>query len=98
MLELVKIRFDDSNYSWTVVDEHGNPVDDIRDWIVHLEQINLSPNTIQAYARHVARLGTYLHSNNKEIIGITVSDYDRFLEWLPYYLNGTADVLSLIHI
>ncbi|MAX55403.1 MAG: integrase [Alcanivoracaceae bacterium] len=91
MLELVKIRFDDSNYSWTVIDDHGNPVDEIRDWIVHLEQINLSPNTIQAYARHVARLGTYLHSNSKEITGITVSDYDRFLEWLPYHLSGMAD-------
>ena len=91
MLELVKIRFDDYNYSWTVIDDHGNPVDEIRDWIVHLEQINLSPNTIQAYARHVARLGTYLHSNSKEITGITVSDYDRFLEWLPYHLSGMAD-------
>ena len=46
MLELVKIRFDDSNYSWTVIDEHGNPVDDIRDWIVHLEPVSYTHLTL----------------------------------------------------
>lgn len=88
--ELVKIRFDDVRYSWTVVDDDGIPVDCIRDWIVHLEQINQSPNTIQAYARHIARLGSYLQVHGKGLEGIAVADYDRFLQWLPHYLAGNA--------
>lgn len=89
-LELVKIRFDDSRTSWTVVDEHGTPVDYLRDWIVHLEQVNQSPNTIQAYARHLARLGTYLLVHGKDLSDIAVADYDSFLQWLPYHLAGSA--------
>ncbi len=89
-LELVKIRFDDSRYSWTVVDDDGTPIDCIRDWIVHLEQINQSPNTVQAYARHVARLGSYLLACRKDLSDISVTDYDRFLQWLPYHLEGNA--------
>lgn len=89
-LELVKIRFDDSRYSWTVVDDAGMPIDCIRDWIVHLEQINLSPNTIQAYARHVARLGSYQMAHGKDLSAISVTDYDHFLQWLPYHLAGKA--------
>ena len=90
LLELVKIRFDDQRYSWTVVD-NNNTVDCIRDWIVHLEEINQSPNTIQAYARHIARLGSYLNAHSKSLFDISVADYDHFLQWLPHVLSN-ADV------
>ncbi|WP_374961088.1 tyrosine-type recombinase/integrase [Spongiibacter tropicus] len=63
------------------------PVDSIRDWIVHLEQINQSPNTIQAYARHIARLGSYLRANGKNLEKINVTEYDQFLQWLPYHMK-----------
>lgn len=89
-LELVKIRFDDVRYSWTVVDESGAPIDSIRGWIVHLEEIDQSPNTIQAYARHISRLGSYLRAHDKDFPDISVNDYDCFLQWLPYYLQGAV--------
>ena len=89
-MELVKIRFDDQHYSWSVLDD-DEPVDVVRNWIVHLEEINQSPNTIQAYARHIARLGSYLKAHDKDFIQIAVADYDQFLQWLPYSLQ-THDV------
>jgi integrase len=88
-LELAKIRFNDSRCSWTVIDNNGTPVEAVRDWIVHLEQVHQSPNTIQAYARHVARLGSYLQAHGKDLSMITVTDYDHFLQWLPYHLNDS---------
>lgn len=97
-MELVKIRFPDSRLSWTVLDD-CEPVAIIRDWIIHLEEINQSPNTIQAYARHIARLGSYLKAHSKTFSQISVSDYDRFLQWLPYSVYDSStqavDVISI---
>ena len=47
-MELVKIRFPNNSYSWTIV-ENGESVKVLRDWIIHLEDINFSPNTIGVY-------------------------------------------------
>lgn len=85
-MELVRIRHLDNRLCWTIVDE-GQPVTALRDWIVYLEELHLSPNTIEAYARHVARLGTYLNAVGKDLTDITVNDYNRFLQWLPLALN-----------
>lgn len=87
-LELVKIRFDGHRYSWTVLDG-DNPVEAIRNWIIHLEEINQSPNTIQAYARHISRLGSFLKAHSKDLFQVTVADYDQFLQWLPYALQSS---------
>lgn len=81
-MELAKIRFGDHQISWTVLD-NGEPVECVRDWILHLEETNQSPNTVQAYARHVARFGTFLHSRGKSFYDVAVVDYDSFLKWLP---------------
>ena len=99
-MDLAKIRFSDSRCSWTVVDKDGRPVDAIRDWIVHLEQVNQSPNTIQAYARHVARLGSFLEDHGKEFSMITVTDYDHFLLWMQYHLSDSGDAAApnLVHL
>lgn len=86
LMRLVKIRYSGTAVSWTVVDNDGETVAPIRDWIVHLEETNLSPNTVVAYARHMARLGRYLNATEKTLTEITVSDYDHFLQWLPYAL------------
>ena len=50
-MELVKIRLNETTYSWTVIDADHNTIDIVRDWIIHLEETNASPNTISAYAR-----------------------------------------------
>ncbi|NPU92114.1 MAG: tyrosine-type recombinase/integrase [Gammaproteobacteria bacterium] len=81
-MELAKIRFGDHQISWTVLD-NGEPVGCVRDWILHLEETNQSPNTVQAYARHVARFGTFLQGRGKSFYDVAVVDYDSFFKWLP---------------
>ena len=88
-MELARIRHTDGRLSWTVVAD-DEPVPALRDWIVHLEELNFSPNTIEAYARHVVRLGTYLNAFGKVLTDITVNDYNRFLQWLPLALNDPS--------
>ena len=86
-MDLVRIRHVDSQVSWTIVSE-GESVTVLRDWIIYLEELNFSPNTIEAYARHAARLGGYLKVIGKDLSEITVNDYNRFLQWLPLSLHS----------
>lgn len=90
-MRLVKIRYINTAISWTVLDKNGETVDQFRDWIIHLEETNLSPNTVVAYARHMTRLGSYLDAIGKSIYDISVIDYDRFLQWLPYALSAKEE-------
>jgi len=81
-MKAVRIRFPDDRVSWTIINEMDEPVPEFRHWLIHLEQTFASPNTVRVYARHMARLGTYLAAQNKGFRQITVSDYDGFLAWL----------------
>ena len=71
----------DERRSWTIIDGAGETVTDLRHWIVHLEQTHCSPNTIQAYARHMVDLANYLAANESSLARITVPLYDDFLRW-----------------
>jgi site-specific recombinase XerD len=98
-MELVKIRYPNNRISWSVL-SNDITVDQLRNWIIHLEEINQSPNTIQAYARHMVRFGNYLEANAKTFKKICISDYDQFLQWLPYALSNPefpGNVVSLNH-
>ncbi|MFK5893109.1 MAG: tyrosine-type recombinase/integrase [Pseudomonadota bacterium] len=86
-MKSVKIRLPNNTTSWTVIDHEGNTVDEVRDWINHLEETNMSPNTIKAYSRHVARLGGYLYAHSKTFKDISVVHYDGFLKWLPWAMS-----------
>ena len=88
-MDLVRIRHVDNQLSWTILDEDES-VTALRDWIIYLEELNFSPNTIEAYARHAARLGGYLKAIGKDLSEITVNDYNRFLQWLPLSLHSTG--------
>ena len=80
-LFLSRIEMPDGRRSFTVLDDNGNVADDLRQWIVHLEQTNASPNTVRAYARHVVDLANYLSAHEASLAKISVPLYDDFLAW-----------------
>jgi len=67
--------------SWTVLDGHGDVVECLRHWIVHLERTHTSPNTIRAYVRQVIDFANFLAANGAGIHEATVAFYDSFLAW-----------------
>jgi integrase len=95
-MHAAKIRYPDERVSWTVLDEAGATVESVRAWIVHLEQIRMSPNTIERCAKHVASLGAYLSARGKTFQQITVHDYDQFLGWLDLRRTGELASPNLI--
>lgn len=84
-MAVLKIRFPDGRISWTVNHDDQSTVDAFRSWVIHLEEIHFSPNTIEAYSRHIGRLILYMTGNEKSISDISIRTYDSFLQWLPVY-------------
>src|SRR5690606_12661 len=82
--------------SWTVLDDDGGTVQRMRDWIVHLEQTNMSPNTVRAYLRHVVDLANFLSINGSDLPSVTVALYDRFLAWRMSAPKGELPSAKLI--
>lgn len=85
----VKIRYPNGQISWRVVDDAGQAIEPACQWLLHLEQTYASPNSIKAYARHIARLGSFLRRQGKGFDGITIADFDAFLKWAPWLTHET---------
>nr|WP_292685208.1 tyrosine-type recombinase/integrase [Novosphingobium sp.] len=79
--QAARIEMPGGRRSWTVLDDHGDVVECLRHWIVHLEQTHASPNTIRAYVRHVVDFANFLGANGAGIHEATVALYDGFLAW-----------------
>jgi integrase len=84
-----RIRYPDGRVSWTLLDERDVVVESARAWLIHLEQIRMSPNTIERFAKHLASLGTFLNARERSFEQISVKDYDEFLAWCELKRSGT---------
>jgi integrase/recombinase XerD len=83
-----RIRYPDGRVSWTLLDNRDEVVAPARAWLIHLEQIRMSPNTIERFAKHVAALGAFLSARDRGFEQITVRDYDEFLAWCEVRRTG----------
>jgi integrase len=80
-LQAARIEMPGGRRSWTVLDDHGEIVEWLRSWIVHLEQTRASPNTVRAYVHHVVDFANFLSANGASLREATVPLYDGFLAW-----------------
>lgn len=76
-MHLQRLLMPNGRTSWTVYDG-DDVVDELREFIVHLEAVRFAPNTIRHYARHVVRLGNFLASSGKTFADLTPMMFDRF--------------------
>ncbi len=68
----------DGRTSWTVYDG-DDVVDEVREFILHLEALRFAPNTVRHYARQVVRLGNFLASSGSTFADLTPMMFDRFI-------------------
>ena len=71
----------DGTVSWTVLDDDGDEVRQLRDWVVHLEATGTSPNTVRAYVRYATRWTAFLAANGVRLEAPSINDWDRFIQW-----------------
>jgi integrase len=68
--------------SWTVVDEHFEPVGPAEVYLAHLEAIERSPNTCRAYAGSLKLWFEYLAGRNVGWDRAGLDEVGRFVSWL----------------
>lgn len=59
-MKLQRIKLAEHRYSWLVLDDRYLPIKPIQEFIRYLENVERSPNTIQAYANHLKLYWEYL--------------------------------------
>lgn len=91
-LSLERIRYENNQRHWIVVDDNGEPDEEIQAWLNHLYVTNMSPNTIEAYARHLVRFANYLKLNKQSLRTVTVAIYDDYLKWLSWTLSQDQNI------
>lgn len=95
-MHAARIRLPDGRISWTVLDAEHETVQSARDWLLHLENIHMAPNTVERFAKHVATLGLFLSAQSKTFEQITIRDYDQFIAWLTHQRNVAPSSPNLI--
>lgn len=95
-MQAARIRLPNGRVSWTVLDADLETVESARTWLLHLESIRMSPNTIERSAKHVAALGFFLTARTKTFEQITIRDYDQFLAWLAHERRAAPSSPKLI--
>ena len=77
-MHLQRLLMPDGRISWTAM-EGDSVVEEVRDFVLHLEARNHAPSTVHHYTRHVVRLANYLASDGKGLADVTPSVLDRFI-------------------
>jgi len=74
--------------SWTVVDEHFDPVGPAEADLAHLDAIERSPNTVRAYASSLRLWFEHLARRGVAWDGMVLDDVGRFVSWLRAPAEG----------
>lgn len=68
--------------SWTVLDEHFEPVEPVEVYLAHLEAIERSPNTLRAYASSLRLFFGFLAERGAAWDAVGLDEIGRFVSWL----------------
>lgn len=76
-----RVRFDDGEVSFTIVDQDGTPLTPAEQYLRYLRQ-TASPNTVRAYARALTRWFTHLDNVAADWVTFPQATFGDYLTWL----------------
>jgi site-specific recombinase XerD len=82
--------------SWTLLGDHGVPVEPAERFLAYLSSVERSPNTVKSYAHDLKDWFGYLHRRGLGWRQVTAEDAGAFVAWLrlpPHGRDGTVAVL-----
>lgn len=83
MIQVQRIRLPDSNRSsWLVIGDDYLPIEPIQSYLMYLESLERSPNTIQSYAGHLKQFFEFLQANHFDWREVTLENLADFIHWL----------------
>jgi len=81
-MRVQKIRLNDHQFSWLVLNDEGLPIKPIAAFFHYLNNIDKSPLTVRAYAYHLKLYWEYLQVHALDWQSITLDNLAGFVGWL----------------
>ena len=82
--------------SWTLLGDDGRPVEPAERFLAFLGAIELSPNTIKAYAHDLKDWFEFLDGRDLDWSAVTVEDVAAFVAWLRLPPAGRAGQVAVL--
>ena len=93
LAEVQKARLSNSDHClWLVVGDDFLPIEPIRGFLVYLDDLERSPNTIRAYAYHLKLYWDYLETHALDWRHVGLGEMAGFVAWLR---RGSRQVVLL---
>ncbi|MBD2122410.1 tyrosine-type recombinase/integrase [Trichocoleus sp. FACHB-262] len=83
-MQVQRIKYPNGQLSWIVIGDDYLPIQPIRRYLQYCEALEFSPNTIQAYARHLKLYWEFLSNNQLNWKTIKVDELSNFITWLRH--------------
>ncbi len=81
-MKVQRIKHPDGEIDWIVLGDDYLPIQPIRQFLKYCRNLERSPNTIEAYARHLKLYWEYLTFNNLDWTKIREDKLAEFIPWL----------------
>ncbi len=82
-MKVQRVRIPNSDQvTWLVLDDNYLPVQPIQGYLRYLDSLERSPNTIQAYARHLKLYWEFLRDLHLNWVEVTLENLADFIHWL----------------
>jgi len=78
--------------SWTVVDERFEPAGPVESYLAHMQAVERSPNTVQAYASSLRLFFEFLAGRGAVWEEVGLDDLGRFVSWLRSPADGVIPI------
>lgn len=81
-MRVQRIKYPDNRVGWIVIGDDFLPIQPIQRYLQYCEALEYSPNTIQAYARHLRLYWEFLLENQLDWKTIKLDRLSDFVAWL----------------
>ena len=93
MVKVQRVRVPASDQvSWLVLGDDFLPIGSIQEFLVYLENIERSPNTIRSYAHHLCLYWQYVQEYHLDWTTIGLSELAEFVAWLR---RPSSDIICM---
>ena len=81
-MKVIPITMQDGFIAWSVINEAGETIEPVCQYLTYLYNLQKSPNTLRAYAHHLKHFWEYLGSKSLEWTAVKLDDLAGFITWL----------------
>jgi len=95
-MKVQKIKLNQLDYSWLVLDNNYLPIEPITKFIRYLNNVDKSPFTVRSYAHHLKLYWEFLEAKQLDWKKINLSHWAVFVSWLRDFNDHNINVIDIV--